>query len=167
MTAGTGRDKHAPSRLVVTSATAPAREICFATASRGHPPSAKATTVYHKFRPADGHAVNLGIQTCGRESRGNPHPQRAQRARLTKRTLPMSATSATAWKRANGIMAYGGERRIRQRQTVESGSDRSDLLSTDAKPRLAHGFATDKTLVLFLGGLGTEEPEARINSIKF
>ena len=44
---------------------------------------------------------------------------------------------------------------------------RSDLLSTNAKPRLAHGFATDKTLVLFLGGLGTEEPETRINSIEF
>ena len=31
-----------------------AREICFAAASRGHPPSAKAETLYHKFRSADG-----------------------------------------------------------------------------------------------------------------
>ena len=31
-----------------------AREICFATASRGRPPSAKAETLYHKFRSADG-----------------------------------------------------------------------------------------------------------------
>ena len=32
----------------------PTREICFATASRGRPPSAKAETLYHKFRSADG-----------------------------------------------------------------------------------------------------------------
>ena len=47
ISAGAGRDKR------------DRWEICFATAARGRPPSAKAATVYHKFGSTDGNLAKI------------------------------------------------------------------------------------------------------------